>query len=296
MKRTVGVLLGLILIFGVVGIAASQDQAKSQGMHSPPKVLVINREFLKPGRGGMMHEKSEGAFVQAMSKANSSSYYIAMESMSGKSRVLFLEGFDSLAAWEKDNQAIAKNASLSSALDQAAVNDGNLLDAYDQSVFLFDDELSLRAPVDIPHMRYMEIQVFRVKPGHSEEWNAAVKMVKGAYEKALPDAHWATFRLLYGGAVGTYAVFTPLKSIAEVDQMIGDNKKFAMAMGEDGMKKLSELISASVESREMNLFSFSPKMSYAPPEWVKADPEFWKPAMKMTSTSGKKPAGAKPTP
>jgi len=43
------------------------------------------------------------------------------------------------------------------------------------------------------------------------------------------------------------------------------------------MKRLSELESAAVESRQTNLFAFSPKMSYVPDEWVKADPDFWKP-------------------
>ena len=294
MKKIMGLLLGLVLTSGMVSFSAAQEK-QQPGMSGPPKVLVVSREFLKPGRSGMTHEKSESAFVQAMARANWPTHYLAMDSMSGKTRALFLTGYDSLEAWEKDNRAVEKNKALMTALDQAGVADGNLLDATDQSVLVYDEEMSLRAPVDIAHMRYMEIQLFRIRPGHYQEWSAAVKMVKDAYEKAIPEAHWATFRLVYGGAVGTYAVFTPLKSIAEVDQMIGSEKKFATAMGENGMKKLSELIAASIESREMNLFTFNPRMSYVSPDWVKADPDFWKPQMKMASgTPTKKPAEMKP--
>ncbi|HZP23383.1 MAG TPA: hypothetical protein VFB04_08050, partial [Terriglobales bacterium] len=211
MKRAVGVILGLLLSCSFCALAFGQE---SQGLHPPPKVLVISREFVKPGHGGAVHERSESAFVQAMSKANWPVHYVAMNSLSGKNRSLFFTGYDSLEGWEKDTVGMMKNAALNSALDQAAVADGNLLDATDQAVFVYNDEMSLRAPVDIPRMRYMEIQVFRVKPGHGEEWEEAVKMVKAAYEKASPEAHWAMFHLVYGGTLGTYTVMTPLKSLA----------------------------------------------------------------------------------
>jgi len=228
--------------------------------------------------------------VQAMSKANWPVYYIAMDSVSGKNRSLFFTGYDSLDAWQKDAQSVMKNATLATALDQAAVADGNLLDGTDQSVFVLDEEMSLRAPVDIPHMRYMETQLFHIKPGRVHEWSEAVKMVKEAYEKSIPQAHWAMYRLMYGGAVNTYAVLTPMKSLAEVDTMMGSERKFVGALGEDGMKKLLDLETASVESRERNLFLFNPKMSYTPPDWIKADPGFWSPKVKTTAPAGKKPA------
>jgi hypothetical protein len=72
------------------------------------------------------------------------------------------------------------------------------------------------------------------------------------------------------------------------------DKQFADAMGEDGMKKLSELESAAVEFTQTNLFQFSPAMSYPRDEWVKADPEFWKThAPKPVKAEEEKPA-AKP--
>ena len=68
-----------------------------------------------------------------------------------------------------------------------------------------------------------------------------------------------------------------MKSASEIDQSFDQSKKFMAAMGEDGMKKFSELEAATIESSQHNLFVFSPKMSYVSDEWIKADPDFWKP-------------------
>src|SRR5215469_2581495 len=99
MKRLSGVGTGLCLCLGLMAMAAAQE------MPGPPKVLVIQREYLKPGRAGSVHEKSESAFVRAMAAAKWPTHYFAVESMSGPSRALFLLGYSSFAEWEKDNMA-----------------------------------------------------------------------------------------------------------------------------------------------------------------------------------------------
>ena len=117
MKRLTGLLLGSSLLLGGLGTVAAQE--KSQGTTPPPKVLVIFREFLKPGKGGKTHEKAESAFVQAFSRAKWPTHYLAVDSLSGKPRSLFLTGYDSFEAWEKDSRATQKNATLAAAIDRA---------------------------------------------------------------------------------------------------------------------------------------------------------------------------------
>ena len=229
------------------------------------------------GKGGSPHEKAESAFVQAFARAKWPTHYLTVASVSGKPRALFLTGYDSFEAWEKDVKAVEKNSALAASLDRSAIADGDLLSDADASALVYSEEYSFHAPVDIPHMRYFEISVFQVRPGHRKEWDEAVKLVMQAYEK-IPDTHWATYELMYGQLPRpTYVVFTPLKSAADIDRAFGQSKQFMAALGEQGMKRLSELEIAAVESSQTNLFAFSPKMSYVPDEWVKADPEFWKP-------------------
>jgi hypothetical protein len=274
MKKFTGVLLGVSLLVGAAGVIQAQEM--SGGVQPPPKVIVLYREYLKPGKFGSTHEKSESAFVQAATKANWPQHYFAVDALSGRPRSLFLFGYDSFDAWEKDAKAGQANAAFTAANDKAVLADGDLLSDMDSSVLTYREDQSMRPNVDIVHMRYFEISLYQVRPGHGKDWEDLVKLVKAAYEK-IPDAHWAVYQVAYGQQPNTtYVVFSPLKSASEIDHEMTQDKDFVAAMGEDGMKKLTELESAAIESRQSNLFIFNPKMSYPPDAWIKADPDFWK--------------------
>jgi hypothetical protein len=274
MKRVVTLLLGACLCLAAASVAAAQNNG---GISTPPKVLVINREVLKPGKGGALHQKTESAFVRAMAAAKYTHYYLGMDSLSGPSRSLFFTGYDSFADWEKDAMATQQNATLSAALDRAAVADGDLLQSYETSAYVLRDDLSLNAATDLPHDRYFEIGVFHVKPGHDEDWSSIMKLVKDAYAK-IPDAQWAMYERAYGGPENYFIYITPLKSAAEIDRNFANGPKFVEAIGKEGMHKLNELMSASVDQAEINLFALNPAISYVGPEMIQADPTFWKPA------------------
>jgi hypothetical protein len=251
-----------------------------------PFVLQITREFVKPGKAGAVHEKAESAFVQAMARANWPTHYLAVTSLSGKSRALFITRYASFEAWEKDNAAVEKNTTLSTELDRAFMADGELLDSLDQAVFVFNPEMSLRPSGDLSHKRFLEVSLYHVRAGHGQEWKELVSMVKGAYEKAVPDAHWGVFEQYFGGGGGTYLVLIARQSLAELDRGPQEEKQFAAALGEDGMKKFHELIGSAVDHSEHQLFAFNPRMSYPDPEWIKADPDYWQPKA-VTASAGK---------
>lgn len=292
MKIVSRLLVGSLLTCAFAATALPQEKAAPSGS-TPPRLLVIQREFIKPGKSGAVHEKSESAFVQAMARAKWPTHYIAMQSMSGKPRALFFTSYDSYESWEKDVQAQEKNATLTAALDRANEADGALLDSSDQGVFTFNAELSLHPVGDLSHMRYLEIWAAHVRPGRYKEWVELNKLFRSTMEKAVPDAHWAVYEANYGAPGGTYLFFTARKSAAELDRGPQENKAFEAALGEDGMKKLDELFGAAVESSESQIFAFSPSMSYAPEEFIKGDPDFWKPkqAVATAAKAEKKPAG-----
>lgn len=280
MKRFAGLLL-LCFVLGNANVSPAQQPPA--GAMGPPKVMVLFREFVKPGKSGSSHEKTESAFVQAFTRANWPTHYFAVDSMTGRPRSLFLTGYDSFEAYGKDSEAVQKNAALAAALDRAGVADGDLLSDADGHALVLRPDYSLNTTVDIAHMRYFGISTFRVREGHRQDWDALVKMVLAAYEK-IPDVHFATYESQYGNEGLTYVVFTPMRSLAEVDRGFAQDKQFEAAMGQDGMKRLGDLEAAAVESSQSNLFSFNPRESYPAPAWVQADPEFWSP----------KPAGTPP--
>jgi len=287
MRRIAGAMLALVvsLTAGTSGIARGQDM----GAGKPPKVLTVFREYTKPGKSGTAHEKTESMFVQAMKQAKWPTHYLAVESLSGQQRALFLTGYDSFAGWEKDTLATQKDKTLMAALDRASAADGELLSETDSAALAYREDYSLRPEVDIAHMRYFEISRFQVKQGHDKDWDEIVKLVTAAYKK-IPDAHWVTYSAVYGFPDTTYIIFNPMKSAAEIDKNFAAGKDFEAVMGEEGMKKLSALSAAAIESSQTNLFAFNPRMSYPPEEWVKADPEFWTPKAAAAPAAGKKAA------
>jgi hypothetical protein len=288
MKILSPALLGLSLAAGGSLFAAAQE------VHHPPKVLEIEREFIKPGKGGSLHDKSESKFVADMAAAKWPTHYIALNSLSGKSRALYLIGYDSFAALENDNKAFEKNAALSAELDKDSQADGDLLDGTDQFLFTLDDDLSYRPDVDIAQARDFEITTFHIKPGHGKEWHALVSLVIDAQKKGGTSAHWATYDLAYGGD-NEYVAFSADKSMAEIDTGNAEDKQFRDALGEDGLKKLRELEADCIQDSDSELFAINPAQSYPMDEWVKAAPDFWKPkhaapAAKPAAKPAEKPA------
>ena len=109
------VLVAVLSIGGLGTVMAQEAPATTP----PPKVLQVIREFVKPGKSGAVHEKSESAFVQAYARAKWPTHYFAATALSGKPRVLFFVAYPSFEAWEKDSLAQQKNATLAAALDRA---------------------------------------------------------------------------------------------------------------------------------------------------------------------------------
>ena len=288
MKGLSGLLLVSCLVCGGSSVLAAQE--KPGDVTPPPKVLVIQREFVKPGKAGSAHEKTESAFVRAMMAARWPTRYLGMDSLSGPSRSLFFIGYDSFAAWEKDNMDMQKNATLAAAIDRASQADGELLNAYESSAYTYREEYSLRAPVNIGQMRYMEITRFKIRMGHRKDWDKLVKMYLDAYGKAVPDAHWAMFESMYGmDNGGVFLMVTPMKSATEIDQEVSAGDAFYASRNADDAKKMSELSASCIEAVQSNLFLFNPKMSYPRDAWVNADPAFWKAKVAASKKLAPKP-------
>jgi hypothetical protein len=281
-------LMGLSLLFACGSFAAAQDAATPASI---PQVLQITREYLKPYKAGQAHDKTESAFIASMAKAKFPAYYVGLNSMSGKSRALYLTQYPSFAEWEKDNKLIEKDASLGGELERNGLADGELLDSLDSVVYVYNPELSYHPRADVSHAHFMEIIVFKVKAGHRKDWYDLTKMVKDANEKGGTISHWATFEIAYGAPNDTYIALTSHKSMSDIDTGFAESKKFAEGMGgEEGMKKFDELYGATVESMRTELFSINPRQSYVNDAWIKADPDFWQPKQmpEMESKKSKK--------
>lgn len=280
MKSYFGAWIAPCLLLAGLGVAAPKTaaaQEQAAGITPPPKVAEIITEVIKPGQEGSPHAKTESAFPKAFADAHWQQHYFAMDALSGRGgRTLFFIAYDSLAGMQKDVEGTEKDATLSAALDRARVADGALLQSYDTSAYALRNEISLRAGVKIEEMRYFEITTFNVRSGHRQDWDTLAKGYMSAYEK-IPGPHWAAFEKVYGdqNSGARFLLVTPMKSLAEADQEMDDNKQVISILGADQMKKLEDLAATTIESSDTQVYQINPKLSYPPDAWVKADPAFW---------------------
>ncbi|MGC1873042.1 MAG: hypothetical protein WA700_18950 [Acidobacteriaceae bacterium] len=276
MKKQFGTLAGLCLLCTGIGLAGS-GIATAQGSKpdlTPPNVLVVESEMLKPGMAGMAHQKTESAFVQAMTKAKSPEHYFAATSMSGPSRALFFLPYDSFADWEKSNASMMNDPSLASDFDSAMQADGKLLTSFTTIVFRYEPDMSVSPNVDLAQMRYMEITVIDIKPGHEAEWKELSKLHNEVYGQ-VPDMHFAMWEEYFGNEGGVYIATAPLKSLAEIDSHRVAAMKAWSGASADTKKKMADLEASCFASIHTNLYSMDPKMSYVSDRWKTASPDFW---------------------
>jgi hypothetical protein len=271
------------------GWCASTSLAQEQ-MAGPPKVLEIQREYGKFGKGPA-HQKNEAAYVQAMTAAKSPDRYFAAVSTSGANEAWFFVPHMSFDDYQKSSDAQEKNTALRAQLDRVMDRDADFISNGTTILAVYDDKKSYHANVDIASMRYFEVETVRFRFGHDKEWGELVNLVNSTLDKAKMDVHAAFYNVAYGAPANTVLIFTPHKSLGEVDTAFASfDKQFMDALGSDGQKKLAELEGSAIMSDQTELFAFDPKMSYPPDEWAKADP-FWKnSAPKMAATPASAPA------
>jgi hypothetical protein len=285
MNKFSSILLGLSLAVAGGLPAAAQDQ--SMAAASAPKYLQVNVEYTKPDKGGLAHDKTEGAFVQAMVKAKFPIHYTAFNSLTGQPRAIYLSSFDSLEEMDKANKTLASPA-IAAELERLNLADGELLESTKSLIFESVPELSFHSKKPGPENRFLEAQILLIRPGHAKDFEDLAKMVKAAEDKIGTSRHWGAYRILFGEQAGSYVLFTSADSMAEFDQVFGEQPKYMASLSDDDKKKMNELRAAAIESSHSELYSVNPVQSYVDPDWIKADPGFWKPKSATAPPAEKK--------
>ena len=261
-----------VLPLSVALLSSSSTPLFAQEILPGPKLLVISREYTRPGKDGAPHQAVEGAYPKALAAGKVPNHYYAAVSLSGPPRVLFFHGYDSYAEWA--DERLGTDPALASTLAHTNAADGDLLSSKDYSVWAKRDDLSLNPGFRVGARVEVIIQ-YRVRPGHAEEFEDLVKLYTRGYQ-GVSGMHWGTYEEIYGSPGNTFLVIITHKAAAELDAEDENDKKFADALGADGLKKLATLEASCLESKQADLFFIDPKMSYPNEKMLKADPEFWK--------------------
>jgi len=101
------------LTFSPAPAALAQQEAGRT--HSPSKYLYLSNVELKPEQSGA-YAKLEGDEAIALRAANAPSHYLAMSSITGGTRVIYMHGFESFADLQKNHDATAALSKLQDTL------------------------------------------------------------------------------------------------------------------------------------------------------------------------------------
>ena len=292
MKKFTPMLLGLSL--SAASLLPAVAHAQSTTDDSAHKYLQVIVEYTKPDKGGLAHDKTEGAFVQAMIKAKFPIHYTAYNSLTGQPRAIYLSSFDSFDELDKANKTMAAPATAAE-FERLNLADGELLESTKSLIFESVPELSFHSRKAGPEARFLEAQIIQLRPGHVKDFEDLAKMVVAVDEKIGSSSHWGAYRIRFGEQAGSYVLLTAANSMADFDQIFGEQPKYMESLSDGDKKKMNELRAAAIESSHSELYSVNPAQSYVRDEWIKADPDFWRPKH-AAAPAAKAPAEKKPTP
>lgn len=283
MKRVLAV-LGLVAL-----VAMDVIPAGAQAPDDPSPYVRITREEVRAGKGAA-HAANEAAWAAAMLKGQSPSGWLGMSALAGPNEAWFITPYESYAAWQKEDTAFDSMAALKAENDKYSNLDGDLLSRTSSMLLRYRAGLSYQPRISLPQMRYMMVDVMRVKAGHAGDFAAAWRMQVAAHEKAKMDEHWAVYEVVAGGPDGTFLFFYPMASLEAMDASgkMHSSEAFRDGVGEAGRNQMRALTSTGMESTQTLLFQLRPDMSVLPASWAAAD-AFW--AVKPPAPATRKPGG-----
>lgn len=271
---------------------AATGHAQEQAAAGPPKVLIIGRETVKLGKGAA-HEKNEAAYAQAMAAGKFPTRYLAATTASGPDEAWFLNGYASFADAQASHQFYASHATLKAQLDKINVQDADYVSDATTIIATYNDKWSYHPEVSLADKHLLEVETIQLRPGRDKDWDDLVNLFLATASKANLTESDVFYEVRYGAPAGTVLIFVPRKSGEDLDATMGTGKAFEDALGEGGRKRWAELIQSAIAEDRADLLVFDPEMSYPPDEFIKANPDFWKP--KHAASTAAKAAPAKQT-
>jgi quinol monooxygenase YgiN len=141
-------------------------------------------------------------------------------------------------------------------------------------------DLSRKAPADAVayakltgESRYLRTTAVHVRPGHVADFEALLKDMKAAGEKAANTQPVFVSQAIEGTKGTLFYVSTLRSSMAGFD----NNPTMREILGEEGYKKFLQGNADFVEEADSSLFRFAPELSNPPDDVVAVAPGFWRP-------------------
>ncbi len=286
LKTLLRVLVSLVCCSGVLVVPGGAQTPSPADEGTPPALLQIEREEVRPGKGAA-HAASEAAWAAAYVKAQSPVQWLGMTTISGPSEAWFLTAHQSFASFEKDDASTDTNPALRAERDRISAADGELLTRTSTILARYRPNLSYQPNVKLPAMRYMTVNLMRVKAGRVAEFTDAWQTIVDAHKKANMDEHWAVYQVESGMPDTTFLFLYARKSLAEIDASgpLHAAAGYRDAVGESGRSRMNEMSRNCLEMTQTMHFRLRPGMSALSKEWTQTDAYWAPPAAPTVATS-----------
>ena len=265
--------IGLVLVFATSIVVAAQEQA-SPGT-GVAKILQINREDIKIGRGSA-HDNLVGFVRRASATQKSNYHWVAARTASGNTNEnIFFAGFDSFAELEKSTRDFERT--VQTVATDADFNRDNIethLNKRGMIARLREDLSYNSSQIRVPDAAAWTMKTVRVKPGTSGDYAEMMKTVVDLHKKANIPEQWAVYEVAYGANTPTFLVFTPLKSVASLDDTslkAVHEETFTATI----KKQLSSITKDTILTEEATLLRISPDISNPEATFIASNPTFW---------------------
>lgn len=154
-------------------------------------------------------------------------------------------------------------------------------------------DLSRKAPKDaeayakfIGESRLLRSTAVHIRPGRVADFEALMKDVKEAGEKNPDTQPVFVSQVVEGGKGATFYLSTLRSSMGGFDH----NPTAKEVLGDEGFKKLQQIVAETYETTESTLYRFVPELSNPPDDVAKVASDFWRP--KTTIVAAAKPRTA----
>jgi hypothetical protein len=271
MKKWLCSIAGLSL--ALAGSLATQAQTPSV---PPPNILNIQTDNIKPYEDGPYDKfASESAVLSQQLK--DPTHVLAMEALTGTPRAIYLSGFDSFEALQKNEEWLLGDAATDAKFDALEAREAPYVAEVHYTIWHYRPDLSNNVVgADIPHSHYWEVIIFHMRSGHDEQFEELTKLYRDANLKISQNTPWATYEGLRGVA-DAYLVLVPMASLKDQDTALAHQKDFGAALGDEGKGQMNKLSAESVASIEDNIWMVVPEWSTVEKSWIEADPQYWAP-------------------
>jgi hypothetical protein len=268
--RRITILLSVLSVAGV----GSTTTALAQGLpKSQPKLLTIIREEVKTGRNEE-HSRHEAGWPAAFEKAKSPDYYIAITSLTGANEAWYFIPSESKAAFGESMKRQDKDPVLSAEMTRLSLADAQYINSSKTIQAIANPELSVGDFPDVNKIRFFEITVFRVHPGHEMQFEDAAKAYSAARKGADAKSGYRFYQVIAGMPMPTYLVIASAEDYGEFDQKLAAGMATWKEATADEKNILQKAGTEAIISSEVNRFRVDPRQSYVPKETRESDPEF----------------------